>query len=118
MPRWPYGTRQWRYSRLHKLSASPWCEACGAVADQVDHIVAVEAGGQPFDQDNLQSLCQSCHSGKTAAEDGGYGNKRGKWKVKGCRADGTPLDPCHEWNQKENLPARQLRNRALPREES
>ena len=118
MARWPYGTRQWRYTRLHKLSASPWCEVCGGVADQVDHVVAVEAGGQPFDQANLQSLCQQCHSSKSAAVDGGFGNKRGKWKPKGCKPDGTPLDPGHEWNRKENLPARDRGDRALPREES
>ena len=98
MPRWPYGTKAWRYARLEKLSASPVCEWCGSVADQVDHVKPVSAGGAPFDQGNLQSLCQSCHSRKTTAEDRGFGNKRGKFRIRGCNADGTPLDPAHEWN--------------------
>lgn len=102
MPRWPYGTRQWRYTRLEKLSATPFCEMCGTVADQVDHIVAVEAGGAPFDQSNLQSLCQKCHSAKTFYEDGAFNNKRGKMKLKGCRPDGTPIDPAHEWNRQDD----------------
>ncbi|MDR3362397.1 MAG: HNH endonuclease [Desulfovibrio sp.] len=104
MARRIYNLKTWKYVRLSKLSASPWCEYCGAPASQVDHITPVESGGHPFDMDNLQCLCQTCHSRKSAAEDGGYGNRR---KVKGCRPDGTPLDPRHEWNrEKKNLPAR------------
>lgn len=98
MDRRTYNSKAWKYTRLAKLSASPYCEWCGCPATQVDHIRSVESGGHPYDMDNLQSLCQSCHSAKTAAEDGGYGNRRGKVRLKGCKADGTPLDPRHEWN--------------------
>lgn len=118
MARWPYGTKQWRYIRLAKLGATPMCEHCGGVANQVDHIVPIEDGGLPFDMDNLQSLCQRCHSAKTAMADGGFGNRRGKWRVRGCRLDGTPLDPRHEWNKGRNLPRRRPKNRALLGEES
>lgn len=104
MARRIYNLKTWKYVRLSKLSAAPYCEHCGAPATQVDHITPVESGGHPFDQDNLQSLCQSCHSAKTAAEDGGFGNRRGR--VRGCKPDGTPLDPRHEWNVEKNLPAR------------
>ena len=121
MPRWPYGTKQWRYARLEKLSAAPVCEMCGALADQVDHIKPIEVGGAPFDQGNLQSLCQKCHSAKTAAEDHGFGNKRGKYRMRGCKPDGTPLDPRHEWNTPsllENLPEAAGKNRVRKQEES
>lgn len=41
-------------------------------ATDVDHIVPREQGGS--DQwSNLQALCHSCHSKKTATEDGGFG---------------------------------------------
>lgn len=118
MARRIYDKKTWKYVRLAKLSACPWCEHCGAPATQVDHITPVESGGHPFDKDNLQSLCQSCHSSKSAAADGGFGNKRGRWRPKGCKPDGTPLDPAHEWNQEKNLPVRQPDDRALPTEES
>jgi len=60
------------------------------VAREVDHIQPVSDGGAPFDQDNLQPLCKSCHSRKTNADNGG--------QLKGCKADGTPLDANHWWN--------------------
>jgi 5-methylcytosine-specific restriction protein A len=99
MPRWPYGTRQWRYTRLAKLTVNPLCEVCGAVADQVDHKRPVADGGAVFDMGNLRSLCQRCHSFKTASEDGAFGNRKGKTALmSGCLPDGTPIDPAHEWN--------------------
>lgn len=119
MSRWPYTTKQWRFTRAAKLSASPWCEHCGKPANQVDHIVAVAAGCDPFDPKNLQSLCQGCHSEKTASENGGFGNRRGKARRKGCRLDGTPLDPQHWWNMEaKNLPDCGPEDRANKREES
>ena len=43
-------------------------------ATEVDHIVPKARGG-PDAWDNLQALCKSCHSRKTAVEDGRWGNK-------------------------------------------
>jgi len=42
---------------------------------------------------NLQPLCHSCHSIKTARD-------HGKRVYQGCGVDGMPLDPSHPWNQK------------------
>ncbi len=38
-----------------------------------DHIVPLSKGGKD-NVSNMQGLCASCHSQKTATEDGGFGN--------------------------------------------
>lgn len=51
----------------------PLC-SCGAAAECVDHIRPHKGDQELFwDPANLQSLCDSCHSRKTATEDGGFG---------------------------------------------
>lgn len=35
---------------------------------EVDHITPIADGGHPFDPGNLQTLCEDCHSEKTALE--------------------------------------------------
>jgi 5-methylcytosine-specific restriction protein A len=56
------------------------CEAQGRVtaSEHVDHIKPVSGPGDPlfWEPTNHQALCQSCHSIKTAREDGAFGNKR------------------------------------------
>mgnify|MGYP003779313017 CR=1 FL=1 len=75
-----YGAR-WRKIRARKLARDPLCEdpygvhgTGGAVveATEVDHIVPKRDGGSDR-MENLQSLCKSCHSRKTALEDGRWG---------------------------------------------
>ena len=39
----------------------------GTVKVQADHIIELADGGQPWDMDNLQTLCQECHKAKTSA---------------------------------------------------
>ncbi|WP_218011156.1 HNH endonuclease signature motif containing protein [Herbidospora mongoliensis] len=52
----------------------PVCEACEAApSDEVDHI---DGNKSNWAESNLQALCSSCHSRKTARHDGGFGNKR------------------------------------------
>lgn len=76
-------TKRWaRYSKL-RLQQYPHCVRCmmaGLVvlATQTDHIIPVEGPEDPrfWDPTNHQSLCTPCHSAKTAAEDGGYGNRK------------------------------------------
>ena len=41
----------------------------------VDHIKPVSAGGHPFDESNLQTLCRRCHEEKTAKENSRSGKR-------------------------------------------
>lgn len=73
-----YG-RRWRRLRDMYLSEHPLCQdpdgvhgSFPPVATEVDHILAKKLGGTD-DWENLQALCKSCHSRKTAREDGRWG---------------------------------------------
>jgi 5-methylcytosine-specific restriction protein A len=56
------------------------CERKGKLvgANVVDHISPHKGQDDPqfWDERNLQALCPSCHSRKTAQHDGGFGNRR------------------------------------------
>ena len=75
-----YG-RRWRKIRLIYLRRHPLCEDPFNIhaqhsetvpATEVDHKVPLRQGGS-YRVDNLQALCKSCHSRKTAREDGRWG---------------------------------------------
>lgn len=67
----------WQQTRASFLAHHPFCIVCGQKATHVDHIVARRRGGSD-DESNLQALCASCHSRKTATIDGGgWPGKRG-----------------------------------------
>lgn len=61
---------RWKAARKHTLSRDGHrCVACGAEDDlTVDHIEALDTllktGGDPFDEDNLRTLCRPCNSRK------------------------------------------------------
>jgi 5-methylcytosine-specific restriction protein A len=52
------------------LASHPLCAVCDEPATDVDHI---DGNARNNDVHNLQSLCHSCHSRKTARQDGGFG---------------------------------------------
>lgn len=67
----------WRTARAAFLAEHPVCAGCGAPATVVDHTVPHR--GDPvlfWDRACWQPLCASCHGRKTAARDGGFGNRR------------------------------------------
>ena len=71
---------KWQQASKGFLVKHPLCaehERCGevAAATEVDHIVPHKGDMVLFwDRSNRQALCPSCHSRKTASEDGGWGN--------------------------------------------
>jgi 5-methylcytosine-specific restriction endonuclease McrA len=73
-----YGWK-WQQYRLRFLAMYPLCEEClkediYEPATDVDHIVAVSGPNDPlfWASENHQALCHSCHSRKTAKEDGSF----------------------------------------------
>ena len=73
-----YNSKDWRVLRRKKLELNAECENClqnGRIirAAIVDHITPIKKGGAMFDMRNLQSLCWSCHSRKSAKEGSRWG---------------------------------------------
>ena len=66
----------WRRRRLVVLARDPVCKhsGCNQRSTQVDHVVPRRRGGTD-DLENLQALCSTHHSMKTAELDGGWGNE-------------------------------------------
>ena len=68
-----YSSGRWKRLRAQYVSIHPLCEMCEKdgfttpVCD-VDHIKEISDGGDPFDINNLMSLCRYHHINKTIAE--------------------------------------------------
>jgi 5-methylcytosine-specific restriction endonuclease McrA len=97
-----YASNEWRELRRAVLRANPVCAVpgCGGRATHVDHIRSRRAGGAALDPSNLQALCHSCHSRKTARRDGGFGawTSDAPLVAVGCDARGRPNDLTHPWH--------------------
>lgn len=80
-----HSSSRWRRTSLLYREANPLCEQCLREAEEgdqsrkkglgminlatsVDHIKSLADGGDPFNWDNLQSLCDYHHSKKSQAE--------------------------------------------------
>jgi len=87
-----YRSATWRRLRAEVLRWHPLCDTpgCSARAVVADHIVPRAKGG-PDTLGNLRGLCIPCHNQRRHG---------GEPAVRGCKADGTPLDPRHWWNSR------------------
>ena len=70
-----YHSVRWRKARMIQLMNEPLCRLCMqadrvTAAEMVDHIQPVRLGGGFWDEQNYQSLCNSCHAVKSAKERG------------------------------------------------
>ena len=64
-----YKTKRWALTRRSVLMRDEFtCAQCQRWGDQVDHLVPLAEGGEPYDLNNLQTLCSSCHGKKTRQE--------------------------------------------------
>jgi 5-methylcytosine-specific restriction enzyme A len=75
-----YNSWPWRKkAKAHKIKF-PLCAEClkkdlTVVGTVADHIIPINAGGAKLDDNNIQTLCESCHNRKSASESRGYGVK-------------------------------------------
>lgn len=75
-----YKSARWQAMRDAQLRKDPLCCKCRkqnrlTPADTADHIKPHHGNPDLFyNADNMQSMCASCHSRKTASEDAGFGN--------------------------------------------
>ncbi|WP_210256075.1 HNH endonuclease [Chelativorans sp. Marseille-P2723] len=87
-----YRSKRWRRERMAFLRAHPLCIECRRhdvirPATVVDHIDPHRGDEAVFwDRTRWHALCASCHSRKTASQDGGFGNpvratpSKGAWR--------------------------------------
>ena len=81
-----YQSTRWRKLRKMFVAENPVCVHCEAKGfttpvAEVDHIIPLRLGGHPYDFNNLQSLCKSCHAKKSAKE--GHQTKKGQTSSNG-----------------------------------
>jgi 5-methylcytosine-specific restriction endonuclease McrA len=65
-----YKSARWQTLRRRILRDHPVCQhpGCTQPATEIDHIIPIEDGGAKYHPMNLQALCKSHHSSKTASE--------------------------------------------------
>jgi 5-methylcytosine-specific restriction protein A len=73
-----YQSTEWKMVKKRHLAIEPLCRECKkngklTKAAMVDHILPIKQGGAALDDNNLQSLCWSCHSRKSVKEGSRWG---------------------------------------------
>ena len=80
--------RVWERTRKYVLERDAYrCRlglpGCTGLADTVDHIVSLSAGGPELDPRNLQAACRTCNSAKggkqSMATVASYGRRKSRW---------------------------------------
>lgn len=64
-----YATARWKRVRLAVIDRDGRrCTECGGAGRlEVHHVRPIQAGGAPFDLDNLRTVCRRCHFGAEPA---------------------------------------------------
>ncbi|RJQ19356.1 HNH endonuclease [Candidatus Woesearchaeota archaeon] len=67
----------WMFVREDVLRRDNWrCCICqkrkGRAGLDIDHIIPVRSGIDPYDKNNLRTLCKDCHKAKTKLELGSF----------------------------------------------
>jgi 5-methylcytosine-specific restriction protein A len=75
-----YNSWPWRKAAKKFKDKNPLCVQCDkngivTTVKVVDHIIPINKGGERLNEQNFQSLCESCHNKKSSLEKGGYGVK-------------------------------------------
>ncbi len=70
-----FKTKRWALRRKQVFERDPFCadgRVCGGKKPsvEVDHVVPLDQGGDPYRLDGLQGICRDCHEAKTAEENG------------------------------------------------
>lgn len=71
---WAKGsTTRWRTFRLSILNRDRWrctirADGCLGAANEVDHIIPLQMGGQKYDPNNCRAACKPCNLGRKRAE--------------------------------------------------
>lgn len=101
-----YSSAHWRALREQCLRRDGYrCVVCGAIACIVDHVVtrpsdAVESTAYDV-LENLRSLCKQ-HDAQVKERGPRRVRKQGgHFTIRGCSADGIPVDPRHPWRQEQ-----------------
>ncbi len=93
-----YKTKLWRAlcAAVHRRSRGR-CEVLGCTAQGkvVDHVLSRRNGGADT-LANLRHLCRA-HDNSIKERANGERANGGKLVVKGCDANGLPIDPSHAW---------------------
>lgn len=93
-----YHTAAWRRLRAARLRLDKYTctvPGCSERATHVDHIVSPRNGGADS-LANTRSLCAS-HDAQVKEDTAGKRRSGGKMTVRGCDAQGDPLDPGSAW---------------------
>lgn len=77
-----YSSPRWLKARARFLAKNKHCRECGGEARYVDHVKPwrsfppAQQEAAFWDERGWAPMCGPCHSRKTAARDGGFGNAR------------------------------------------
>ena len=79
----PINKRRWQAVRRAVFKRDGYrCRACGRPGRlECDHVIPLDRGGAPYDMDNLQTLCRSCHFAKTGDENRRVSPEQEAWRV-------------------------------------